>query len=218
MRHNILTKLLLATALLIIAVPLGVSAQVYNRDYGYDRRGQYDQVDWRQVREARNAMAGLENSSARLESDLNYGTRRRVLGIFELRTSDNSAVAQVRDFRRAVRQLRIDSNNGRDLDQSVNDAQLVLDRGMQLDRYLRLRTGRTNCLVRNAFGRVGRPACPMLGSMQRRSRPLSPGGAAAADGHGRPHGRSGSPAKGSPGVARRSAGSARDRSPFPAAW
>ena len=126
MRHNILTKLLLATALLIIAVPLGVSAQVYNRDYGYDRRGQYDRVDWR---EARNAMAGLDNSSARLESDLNYGTRRRVLGIFELRTSDNSAVAQVRDFRRAVRQLRNDSNNGRDLDQSVNDAQLVLDRG-----------------------------------------------------------------------------------------
>ena len=140
MRHNILTKLLLATALLIIAVPLGVSAQVYNRDYGYDR-GQYDRSNWR---EARNAMAGLDNSSARLESDLNYGTRRRVLGIFELRTSDNSAVAQVRDFRRAVRQLRIDSNNGRDLDQSVNDAQLVLDRGMQLDRYLRLRTGSTS--------------------------------------------------------------------------
>lgn len=141
MRHNILTKLLLATALLIIAVPLGVSAQVYNRDYGNDRRGQYDQVNWR---EARNAMAGLDNSSARLESDLNYGTRRRVLGILELRTSDNSAVAQVRDFRRAVRQLRNDSNNGRDLNQSVNDAQLVLDRGMQLDRYLRLRTGSTS--------------------------------------------------------------------------
>jgi hypothetical protein len=141
MRNNILTKLLLATALLIIAVPLGVSAQVYNRDYGYDRRGQYDQVNWR---EARNAMAGLDNSSARLESDLNYGTRRRVLGIFELRTSDNNAVVEVRDFRRAVRQLRNDSNNGRDLNQSVNDAQLVLDRGMQLDRYLRLRTGSTS--------------------------------------------------------------------------
>jgi len=126
---------------LIIAVPFGVSAQVYNRDYGYDRRGQYDRVDWR---EARNAMAGLDNSSARLESDLNYGTRRRVLGIFELRTSDNSAVAQVRDFRWAVRQLRNNSNNGRDLAQSVNDAQLVLDRGMQLDRYLRLRTGSTS--------------------------------------------------------------------------
>ena len=136
MRHNILTKLLLATALLIIAVPLGVSAQVYNRDYGNDRRGQYDRVNWR---EARNAMAGLDNSSARLESDLNYGTRRRVLGIFELRTSDNNAVAQVRDFRRAVRQLRNDSNNG-----SVTNAQFVLDRGMQLDRYLRLRTGSTS--------------------------------------------------------------------------
>jgi hypothetical protein len=141
MRHNILTKLLLATALLIIAVPVGVSAQVYNRDYGYDRRGQYDRVNWR---EARDAMAGLDNSSARLESDLNYGTRRRVLGVFELRTSDNNAVAQVRDFRRAVRQLRNDSNNGRDLNLSVNNAQIVLDRGMQLDRYLRLRTGSTS--------------------------------------------------------------------------
>ena len=139
MRHNILTRLLLATALLIIAVPLGVSAQVYNRDYGYDRRGQYDRVDWR---EARNAIAGLDNSSARLESDLNYGTRRRVLGVFELRTSDNNAVEQVRDFRRAVRQLRNDSNNGRDL--SVSNAQFVLDRGMRLDRYLRLRTGSTS--------------------------------------------------------------------------
>jgi hypothetical protein len=64
-----------------------------------------------------------------------------VLGIFQLRTVDNNAIAQVRDFRRAVRQLRYNSENGRDLSRSVDEAQLVLERGVQLDRYLRLRTG-----------------------------------------------------------------------------
>lgn len=136
--HNLLTKLLIAAALLILAFPLAVSSQVYNRDSRYAARGQYDR------RDARQAIARLENSSARLESDLNYTNRRRVLGIFELRTTDNNALAQVRDFRQVVRQLRNNSDNGRALDRSADQAQLVLDRGVQLDRYLRLRTGSTS--------------------------------------------------------------------------
>jgi hypothetical protein len=85
----------------------------------------------------------LEDSSVRLENDLNSTPGRRVLGIFQLRTVDNESIAQVRDFRRAVRQLRNNSANGRDVAGSIDEAQRVLDRGVQLDRYLRLRTGST---------------------------------------------------------------------------
>jgi hypothetical protein len=140
MRHNLLTKLLTAAALLILAVPLGASAQIY-RDRSNDRYNSRDQYDRVNRRELRAAIANLEDSSVRLENDLNFTPGRRVLGIFQLRTVDNNAIAQVRDFRRAVRQLRYNSENGRDLSRSVDEAQLVLDRGVQLDRYLRLRTG-----------------------------------------------------------------------------
>ena len=144
MRYSILTKTLMATALLILAIPLGASAQVYNRDRYNNRDFNRDQYDRMNRRDARVAINRLENSTARLESDLNFTTSRRVLGIFQFRTVDNNAVAEVRDFRRAVRQLRNASNDGRALDSSVNEAQMVLNRGVQLDRYLRLRTGSTS--------------------------------------------------------------------------
>ena len=131
MRNKILIRLLMATALLILAFPVVVSAQFYNRD-------RYDRSDRRDVREA---IMRLNNASARLESDLNYVGRRRVLGIFTLTTTDPTAIAEVRDFRRAVRELRNASNNGRDLSGTYDEARMVLDRGVQLDRYLRLRTG-----------------------------------------------------------------------------
>jgi len=132
----------MAAALLILAIPLGASAQVYRDRYNerYEYRDQYNRVDEREVR---SAMYRLEDSSRRLENDLNLTPGRRVLGIFEFRTVDNNATAQVRDFRRAVRQLRNNSHNGRDLDRSIDEARLVLERGAQLDRYLRLRTGST---------------------------------------------------------------------------
>lgn len=136
MRHKILTKALIAAALLIPAIPAGVSAQGY-RD---SNRGQYDRSE---RRDARNAIAGLESSSAQLENELSSTPGRRVLGVFQFRTSDNKAIAQVRDFRRAVRQLRNNSDNGRALNRSGDEAQMVLTRGVQLDRYLRLRTGST---------------------------------------------------------------------------
>jgi len=134
MTHNILNRFLIVVALLILAVPVAVSAQTYRERSSdrYNNRGQYDRMN---RRDARDAIARLENSSARLESDLNVTPGRRVLGIFQLKNVDSSSVAQVRDFRRAVRQLR---NNG-----SINEAQRVLDQGVQLDRYLRLRTGST---------------------------------------------------------------------------
>jgi hypothetical protein len=95
-------------------------------------------MDRRQLRQAINR---LDNSAARLESDVNVTRGRRVLGVFWVGSTDNSAVAQVRDFRRAVRQLRNASDNGRDLRDGYDEARMVLDRGIQLDRYLRLRTG-----------------------------------------------------------------------------
>jgi hypothetical protein len=144
MRSSILTKPLMVAALLILAIPLGASAQVYNPDRYNNREVNRDQYDRTNQRDARDAINRLENSSARLESDLNFTPSRKVMGIFQLRTVDNNAVAQVQDFRRVVRQLRNDSNDGRALNRSVDEAQAVLNRGVQLDRYLRLRTGSTN--------------------------------------------------------------------------
>jgi len=120
MRNNILIRLLVATALLILAIPVVASAQYYNRD-------RYDRAD----------------TTDRLESDLSFARGRRVLGGLLWVGEDNSAsVAEVRDFRRAVRELRYASDGGRDLRGSYDEARMVLDRGVQLDRDLRLRTGR----------------------------------------------------------------------------
>jgi len=140
MRNNLLLKTFLTGALLILAIPIGASAQNYRDRYNnrYDNRDQYDQVDRRQVR---NAIRGLDNSAARLEGDLSVNRGRRVLGIFWVSNTDNTAIAEVRDFRSAVRQLRNAANNGRDLRDSYDEARMVIERGMQLDRYLRVRTG-----------------------------------------------------------------------------
>ncbi|HYR77161.1 MAG TPA: hypothetical protein VEM96_15110 [Pyrinomonadaceae bacterium] len=144
MRNNLLLKTLLTAALLILAIPIGASAQVYRDRYNdryndrYDYRNQYDQVDRRQVRDA---IRGLDNSAARLEGDLSVTRGRRVLGVFWVGNTDNTAIAEVREFRLAVRQLRDALSNGRDRRDSYDEARMVLDRGMQLDRYLRVRTG-----------------------------------------------------------------------------
>jgi len=135
MKNSILFKLVMTAALLIVAVPAIASAQIYNRS-------EYDRSDRRDVRDA---IARLDSAGARLQSDLNYGNERRVLGgLLSFRTVDNDAIAQVRDFRRAVRDLRSSSRGGFALERSVDEARIVLDRGVQLDRYLRLRTGRTS--------------------------------------------------------------------------
>ena len=133
MRKNLLITALITAALIVLALPVVASGQDYGRD-----RNRYDRTDWRDVRAAINR---LDNSSVRLENDLKYTPGRRVFGIFQLRTVDTTALAEVRDFRRAVRQLRRSSNNGFAFGGSRDEAQLVLDRGVQLDRYLRLRTG-----------------------------------------------------------------------------
>lgn len=125
-------RILLATAVLMCAIPVVASAQIYER-YRNDR---YDR------RDVRDAVARLDNASARLESDLNYGRERRVLGgLFWVRNVDSTAVVETRDFRSAVRDLRRSMRGDSDLDESRGEARVVLNRGLQLDRYLRLRTG-----------------------------------------------------------------------------
>jgi len=145
MRKNILVRLGLAIALLMFAIPVVASAQIriYERDR-YDRSDPYDRDYDRGA--LRSAMAQLENSSARLESDLSATRGRRVLGGLFWVTSptDTNAIAEVRDFRVAVRQLRRASAGGRDLSGSYDEARNVIDQGLRLDRYLRLRTGRTD--------------------------------------------------------------------------
>src|SRR5438132_2164662 len=145
MRKNILFRSLITAALLILTIPLAVSAQNYrDRYYNPDYRNQYNNPDYRDQYnrvDLRAAINRLDNSSVRLENDLNYSNRRRVFGIFEFSTVDNTAVAEVRDFRRAVWQLRRASAGGRDLSNSYDEARVVLDQGARLDRYLRLRTG-----------------------------------------------------------------------------
>jgi hypothetical protein len=116
-------------------MPVVASAQIYQR-YDYNR---YDR------RDVRDAVARLDNASARLESDLNYGQQRRVLGgLFWVRNVDSNAVVETREFRSAVRDLRRSLRGDFDLNDSRDEARVVLDRGIQLDRYLRLRTGRTS--------------------------------------------------------------------------
>jgi hypothetical protein len=133
MKQNILNRFFMAAALVIVALPIAGSAQSY---------GRYDQSNRRDVRDA---IMRLDNASARLQADLNAGRERIVLGgLLSFRSVDTDAIAEVRDFRRAVRDLRATSRGGFDLDQSVDQARVVLDRGTQLDRYLRLRTGRTS--------------------------------------------------------------------------
>jgi hypothetical protein len=135
MKNNILIKALLAGALLIVAAPAITSAQIYNR-YDYDRSDR---------RDVRDAIARLDGASARLQNDVNRGDQHRVLGgILSFRTVDNDAIDQVRDFRRAVRELRLSSRGGSAIERSVDEARNVLAQGVQLDRYLRLRTGRTS--------------------------------------------------------------------------
>jgi hypothetical protein len=138
MRNTTILGSMMSAVLLLLLLPAGTSAQYY-RDRYYDR----DQNDQFARVQLRNALARLDNSSARLRSDLRFGSTRRVFGIFQYTTVDTNALAQIRDFRLAVRQLRDSSANGRDLSGSVDEAQMVLERGVQLDRYLRLRSGST---------------------------------------------------------------------------
>ena len=160
MRSKILIRILMAAALLIVAIPVVASAQIYNRDYdrSYDR-DRYDQ------RDLRNVFARLDNASARLESDLNVGRNRRVLGgLFSFREVDTNAIAQVRDFRQAVRELRRNSRSAYSLDDTRDEARMVIEQGVRLDRNLRLRSGSANVdadfadirsnlnLIANAYG------------------------------------------------------------------
>jgi hypothetical protein len=146
MRNKVFLRLLMATALLIFAIPVVASAQVYpvERDQ-YDRynRNPYDRYDRDDQRDARQAIRVLENSSARLQGDLNVNRGRRVFG-FWIGNNNSAAVDQVRNFRMALRDLRVASNRGRNLRDSENEARNVINLGLQLDRYLRLRTGSTD--------------------------------------------------------------------------
>jgi len=130
----------MATALLVLAIPAVTSAQNY-RDRIHDRdqydRDQYDRIDTRQIQRT---ISRLDNTSRRLEDDLRYAPARRVLGIFQYRTIDTDAIAEVQDFREAVRQLRSSTDYGA-FNRSVDEAQVVLDRGVRLEHYLR---GRSN--------------------------------------------------------------------------
>src|SRR4051812_38346037 len=120
MKNNI-TKALMAVALLVAAVPAIASAQVYNR---YDRYDRYDRSNRQDVRDA---VSRLDRSASRLQAEVNTGDRHRVLGgILSFTTVDNAAIDQVRDFRRAVRNLRAASRGGFDLNNSADEARTVL--------------------------------------------------------------------------------------------
>jgi hypothetical protein len=132
-------RILLVTALLILAIPATGLAQIYQRDYRYDNYGRYDR------RDVRDAVTQLNRTANQLERDLNTGRQRRVLGgLFYLNTVDSSAVNQVRDFRSAVANLRRNLRDDFSPADSRDEARLVIQRGLELDRYLRLRTGSTN--------------------------------------------------------------------------
>lgn len=141
MRKSFLIKILMATALLILSVPVVASAQIYDRYRNLSNDRYDDRYDRTEVRDA---IARLDNSSARLENNLSMTRGRRVLGLFWVTNNDNTAVAEVHEFRLTVRQLRRASAGGRDLRNSYEEARMVVEQGTRLDRYLRLRTGRAD--------------------------------------------------------------------------
>ncbi len=141
MKTRTLLKLFMTIAILLLAIPVTASAQ-YQRSY--DRYDREDRGDRREVRQAINQ---LDSSSARLQNDLNASSRsRRVLGgLFWVRTNgDSTALAELNNFRQALRELRRDFRDERSLDSTRDEARAVINRGIQLDRYLRLRTGSTS--------------------------------------------------------------------------
>ena len=126
MRRNMLLKSLITAAFLVLAIPLAAL-------------GQYDRFD--RDRDLRGAIARLDNASIRFQNDANW--RPRGVAGFFVSVRDNNAVAEARDFRRALSVLRERSDNGRDLDRSVEAAQMVLNRGAALhDAALRNNNGR----------------------------------------------------------------------------
>lgn len=140
MRNKTILRIVMATALLILAIPAAATAQIYQRTY--DPYNRYDRSDRRDVRDAINR---LDNSAVQLERDLSVGRQRRVLGgLFWVSNVDTNAVEEVRNFRAAVRELRQSLRGDYALDSSRDEARTVIRQGMELDRYLRLRTGSAN--------------------------------------------------------------------------
>lgn len=139
MKTRTLLKLFMTIAIVLLAIPVTASAQFQR----YDRYDREDRGDRREVRQAINQ---LDSSSARLQNDLNANSRsRRVLGgLFWVRNVDSTAVAELNNFRQAIRELRRDFRDERSLDSTRDEARAVISRGIQLDRYLRLRTGSTS--------------------------------------------------------------------------
>lgn len=138
MRTRTILKFFMTIAILFLAIPVTASAQ-----RGFDRYDRGDRGDRRDVRQAINQ---LDSSSARLQNDLNANSRsRRVLGgLFWVRNVDSTAVSELNNFRQALRDLRRDFRDDRSLDSTRDEARAVINRGIQLDRYLRLRTGSTS--------------------------------------------------------------------------
>lgn len=137
MKTKIFYRIILAAALLVVAIPATTSAQ-----FIYQRSDRYERGDRRDVRQTINR---LDNSAAQLERDLTAGRQRRVLGgLFWVNTADTNAVSEVRDFRLSLRELRQSLRNESSLNQTRDEARAVLQRGLRLDRYLRVRTGDAN--------------------------------------------------------------------------
>src|SRR5438046_3117757 len=120
MRRKIFVGLVFATALLILTLPISASAQYR----GSDRH------------DLRSALIRLDNSGARLESDLSFMRERRVFGVFVINGGRDE---QVRDFRRSVRALRNASDDGLHMAGTRDEAQMVIDEGVRLERNLRNR-------------------------------------------------------------------------------
>ena len=132
MRRKLLITSIIAAVLLILALPMAAGAQSYNRNY--DRNYRSDR------RDLHDAIQRLDYSSALLQSDLNSRGSRRGFGLFWMR--ETSAIEAARDFRRAVRDLRNSSNDGRNLNRGYDEARVLIARGADVHREI-LRSGNT---------------------------------------------------------------------------
>lgn len=123
---------LVAAAFLALSLPVAASAQ-WGRNDRNDRNGRYDRYDDRYLRDTVQRLDRLAKDFERnMDRALDHS---RVNGSMR----EDRINEQVRQFRRAVGDLKSSVGNGRDLNRSADEARRVLSEAQQVDRIARPR-------------------------------------------------------------------------------
>jgi hypothetical protein len=133
-----------AFSLLVLLLPSMASAQWRNDDDYYRTGSNNNRALQSTVRNLRNSSRNLDRQIERELDRGRYNDRRR----------DDRIVSLARDFRNATDNLDRRFGNGRNLNNSRNEARRVLDIGRQLDRTIS--RARLSNSVQNDWNRISR--------------------------------------------------------------